>query len=173
MTSTLRNHDLPGVPAARGSFLRGVARCVVAALAILWCAAVSAQGDPSAARVPVESGPAVDAKILATGAVVSDVLAINQFAFEGRDATDSAVLGALGDERFCDGRACTMLAPVEPPSGTRVERRYRPSRNQPGDRAGADFQRRLRYRRYHPVVEHGSLAGRFRPARHQGMVSPL
>lgn len=93
----------------------GVVRCALIALMICCCAAVSAQ-------VSTGGGPAVNAKFLAAGAVVSDVLAINPFAFEGRDATDSTVLDAQGDERFCNGQACTMLAAVELPAGTRVER---------------------------------------------------
>ncbi len=52
----------------------------------------------------------------------SDRLAINPFAFEGREATDSSVLDVLTDDRFCNGQACTMLAPIELPSGTRVSR---------------------------------------------------
>jgi len=52
----------------------------------------------------------------------TDRLAVNPFAFEGRDATDSAVLDETADGRFCNGLACVMLAPVELPSGTRVDR---------------------------------------------------
>ena len=52
----------------------------------------------------------------------SDRLAVNPFAFEGRDATNSVVLDEMADGRFCNGLACVMLAPVELPSGTRVDR---------------------------------------------------
>jgi hypothetical protein len=51
-----------------------------------------------------------------------DRLTIGPFAFEGLDADNHAAIGANGGERFCDGRNCTMLAPVDLPSGTRVDR---------------------------------------------------
>jgi hypothetical protein len=52
----------------------------------------------------------------------TDWLAVSPFAFEGREAADHGVMNATGGERFCDGHACTMAAPVELPSGTRVDR---------------------------------------------------
>lgn len=52
----------------------------------------------------------------------TDRLAISPFAFEGQDATDSDVLDEMADGRFCDGHECVMLAPVELPSGTQVDR---------------------------------------------------
>lgn len=80
------------------------------------CAAVAAQGVRS---VEPALRPLFDRT---TALAKNDRLAVNPFAFEGREATDSAVLDQLGDERFCNGQACVMLAPVELPSGTRVGR---------------------------------------------------
>jgi hypothetical protein len=51
-----------------------------------------------------------------------DTLSINPFAFEGEAAADNAVLGSQDGERFCAGQGCTMLAPVELPTGTRIGR---------------------------------------------------
>ena len=51
-----------------------------------------------------------------------DRLSISPFAFEGHEAADSLVLDVLGDARFCNGQSCTLLAPVELPSGTQVDR---------------------------------------------------
>jgi hypothetical protein len=52
----------------------------------------------------------------------TDRLSISPFAFEGRDADNHSLMNATGGERFCDGQSCTMFAPVELPSGTRVNR---------------------------------------------------
>ncbi len=96
----------------------GVVRCALIALMICCCAAVSAQ-------VSAGGGPAVNAKFLAAGAVVSDVLAINPFAFEGLEASDIEALRAEGVERYCDradGLNSLVEAPVELPSGTTVTR---------------------------------------------------
>ncbi len=92
---------------------------------VVSCVAVSAQGVRSVEPVPHPSVAIEHTKILAAGAVVSDVLAVNPFAFEGLDASDIAVLRAGGVERYCersDGLNCLIEAPVELPTGTVVTR---------------------------------------------------
>jgi hypothetical protein len=54
--------------------------------------------------------------------VQSDGLAIHPYAFEGRAANDRNALRADGIQRFCDGQACVLVAPVELPSGAVVTR---------------------------------------------------
>ncbi len=112
-------------PAVRGSVARSAARYAVVAVAIFWCSAVSAQGERNLAPVPVDHAPFVHTKTLTTGAVVSDNLAINPFAFEGLEASDIQVLKASNVGRFCDPSimfACLLEAPVELPTGTVVTR---------------------------------------------------
>lgn len=67
----------------------------------------------------------VGARLLFSGPespVQSDSLAIHPYAFEGWAANDRSALRATGVQRFCDGQACVLVAPVELPSGAVVNR---------------------------------------------------
>ena len=114
--------SVPGSRPARPSSIHSVSLC----LGIFFsCAAVSAQGVRSVEPAPRSPEAIEQTKFLAAGAVVSDVLAVNPFSFEGLDASDIAVLRAGEIERYCersDGLSCLIEAPVELPTGTMVTR---------------------------------------------------
>ena len=92
---------------------------------VVSCAAVSAQGTRSVEPAPGPPAVMKPTKFLVQGALVSDVLAINPFAFEGLEASDIAALRVGGIDRYCersDSLPCLIEAPVELPTGTVVTR---------------------------------------------------
>ncbi len=92
---------------------------------LLFCLAVSAQGVRRVEPAPRPRAPVQGTKILTPGAVVSDVLAVNPFAFEGLDASDITAVRVGGIERYCersDGLDCLLEAPVKLPTGAVVTR---------------------------------------------------
>ena len=122
------NHDDAADTTAsefRCSARRSVLSVSLLAAFVFSGAAVSAQGVRSVEPAPRSPEAIEQTKFLAAGAVVSDVLAVNPFSFEGLDASDIAVLRAGGIERYCersDGLNCLIEAPVELPTGTMVTR---------------------------------------------------
>ncbi len=160
--------ELDAVDGGAADVTASFSRCGAASGACTEVAAVSTNGTPGSTQagfdlvapetidnsrftyvVEVSLGAAIDTRLvglrvdfdLPPALPKDDRLAINPFAFEARAAADSAVLDAQGGERFCDGKSCAFLAPVELPSGTAVTRIELAAYDASSESVRAAFQR--------------------------------